>query len=67
MLARALRAAADVGAAPTGELVRLRDDLACEFSPGALAGKPADAGRLRELFSTLGFSGNARGAGNTGP
>ena len=39
------------------ELVRLRDDLACEFSPDALAGKPADAGRLRELYQRWGFHG----------
>jgi DNA polymerase-1 len=39
------------------ELVRLRDDLPCEFSPGALVGKPADAGRLRELYQRWGFKG----------
>jgi len=39
------------------ELVRLRDDLACEFSPGELAEKPADAGRLRELYQRWGFKG----------
>jgi hypothetical protein len=39
------------------ELVRLRDDLPCEFSADALAGKPADAGRLRELYQRWGFKG----------
>ena len=39
------------------ELVRLRDDLPCEFSPGEMAGKPADAGRLRELYQRWGFKG----------
>ena len=37
------------------ELVRLRDDLPCAFSPDELAGKPADAGRLRELYQHWGF------------
>jgi DNA polymerase I len=39
------------------ELVRLHDDLECEFSPEMLAGKPADVNRLRELFSRWGFKG----------
>jgi DNA polymerase I len=39
------------------ELVRLRDDLLCEFLPEYLAGKPADAGRLRELYGQWGFKG----------
>jgi DNA polymerase-1 len=52
----ALRAAADV-VWRNRELVRLRDDLACEFSPDALAGKPADAGRLRGLYQRWGFNG----------
>jgi DNA polymerase-1 len=39
------------------ELVRLRDDLECEFLPGDLIGKPADAGRLRELYGRWGFKG----------
>ena len=39
------------------ELVRLRDDLPCEFSPDELAEKPADAGRLRELYQRWGFKG----------
>jgi DNA polymerase-1 len=38
-------------------LVRLQDDLPCDFSPAELAGKPADAGRLRELFARWGFNG----------
>ena len=52
----ALRAAADA-VRRNGELVRLRDDLPCEFSPEALAGKPTDAGRLRELYQRWGFKG----------
>jgi len=39
------------------ELVRLQDDLPCDFSPPELAEKPADAGRLRELFAGWGFKG----------
>jgi DNA polymerase I len=38
-------------------LVRLHDDLQCEFSPENLAEKPADTNRLRELFSRWGFKG----------
>ena len=52
----ALRAAADT-VRRNRELVRLQDDLPCEFSPEALAGKPADAGRLRELYQRWGFKG----------
>jgi DNA polymerase I len=37
------------------DLVRLREDLSCEFSPDELAEKPADAGRLRELYRRWGF------------
>jgi DNA polymerase I len=36
-------------------LVRLKDDLACEFSVEAMAEKPVDAGRLAELFRRWGF------------
>jgi DNA polymerase-1 len=39
------------------KLVRLQDDLPCEFSPEELAEKPADAGRLAELFRQWGFNG----------
>jgi DNA polymerase I len=39
------------------ELVRLHDDLPCEFSPAELAEKPADAGRLRGLYRRWGFKG----------
>jgi DNA polymerase-1 len=52
----ALRGAADA-VARNRELVRLRDDLSCDFSPAELAAKPADAGRLRELFVRWGFKG----------
>jgi DNA polymerase-1 len=36
-------------------LIRLRDDLPCEFSPDELVEKPADAARLRELYRRWGF------------
>ena len=39
------------------EMVRLRDDLPCEFLPGDLVAKPADAGRLGELYRQWGFKG----------
>lgn len=53
-LRAALRAAA--GAVRRNrELVRLRDDLPCEFSPPALAEKPADHRRLGELYRRWGF------------
>ncbi len=39
------------------KLVRLQDDLPCEFAPAELAGKPADVGRLRELYGRWGFKG----------
>ena len=38
-------------------LVRLYDNVECEFSPGELAVRPADEGRLRELFGRWGFKG----------
>ena len=41
-------------------LVRLRDDLQCDFSPAELASSDcgtADTGRLRELFARWGFKG----------
>ena len=55
-LRAALRAAAGV-VGRNQELVRLRDDLPCAFSPDELAGKPANAGRLRELYQRWGFKG----------
>jgi len=55
-LRAALRGAADA-VRRNRELVRLRDDLPCEFSPDALAQKPAEAGRLRELYQRWGFKG----------
>jgi len=39
------------------DLVRLRDDLPCDFSPDELAEKPAEAGQLRELYRRWGFKG----------
>ena len=50
----ALRGSADA-VRRNRELVRLRDDLPCDFSPAELAERPADAGRLRELFARWGF------------
>ncbi len=37
------------------KLVRLQDDLACDFSPAVLADQPVNAGRLVELFGEWGF------------
>ncbi len=37
------------------ELVRLKDDLPCDYSADQLAVRPPDAGSLRELFSRWGF------------
>ncbi len=39
------------------KLVKLQDDLPCDFSPESLAGKPVDAGRLAGLFRQWGFNG----------
>jgi DNA polymerase-1 len=39
------------------ELVRLQDHLPCEFLPENLTVKPADAGRLGELYRQWGFKG----------
>jgi DNA polymerase-1 len=55
-LRAALRDSADV-VRRNRELVRLRDDLPCEFSPAELAEKPADAGQLRGLYRRWGFKG----------
>jgi DNA polymerase-1 len=52
----ALRGSADA-VRRNRELVRLRDDLPCDFSPAELAESQADAGRLRELFARWGFKG----------
>jgi DNA polymerase-1 len=55
-----LRAALRVSAAAVQrnlKLVRLQDDLPCDFSPAELTGKPAEAGRLAELFRQWGFNG----------
>jgi len=38
-------------------LVRLRDDLPCDFLPADLAPQPADGTRLRDLFGRWGFKG----------
>jgi DNA polymerase I len=39
------------------KLVRLCEDLPCDFLPESLAERPADAGRLIELFRHWGFKG----------
>ena len=52
----ALRESADAVRRNHG-LVRLRDDLPCDFSPAELAEKPVDAGQLRGLFTRWGFKG----------
>ncbi len=52
----ALRGAAEV-VRRNRELVRLQDDLPCDFSPAGLAEQPADAGQLRGLFARWGFTG----------
>jgi len=39
------------------KLVRLADDLPCDFSPENLVARPADAGRLAGLFRQWGFKG----------
>ena len=38
-------------------LVRLQADLPCDFSPDSMVEKPADTGRLGELFRRWGFKG----------
>ena len=55
-LRAALRASADAVRRNCG-LVRLQDDLPCEFLPDELAEKPADTNRLRELYQLWGFKG----------
>ena len=55
-LRTALRESAD-NVRRNHELVRLRDDLPCAFSPDSLAGKPADVNRLRALYQRWGFKG----------
>jgi DNA polymerase-1 len=39
------------------EMVRLRDDLSCDFAPENWVEKPADAGRLGGLYRQWGFKG----------
>jgi DNA polymerase-1 len=53
-LRASLRASADA-VRRNREMVRLRDDLPCEFSPEGLAGRPADNERLRGLYQRWGF------------
>ena len=55
-LRAALRGAAGAVRRNRG-LVRLRSDLACDFSPPELTVKPADMGKLRELYERWGFKG----------
>jgi len=57
------------------ELVRLREDLPCEFALDEMAAQPADAGRLAALFRQWGFrsllaeleAGKVSGAKGQGP
>lgn len=39
------------------EMVRLRDNLQCDFAPEKLAVRPMDVAKLRELYSRWGFKG----------
>ena len=55
-LRAALRGAAEA-VRRNQKLTRLQGDLPCDFSPAELPVKPADAGRLRELFARWGFKG----------
>jgi DNA polymerase-1 len=64
-LRAAVRDAADV-VRRNRELVRLRDDLPCEFSPAALAGQAPDVVRLRELYQRWGFKGMVAALGEAG-
>jgi len=37
------------------QLIRLKDDLPCDFNPDQLRARPVDSSRLRELFMRWGF------------
>jgi DNA polymerase I len=52
---RAALRAAEAEVRRNQALVRLRDDLDCEFVPEQLAAKPVDVGKLAELFRGWGF------------
>ncbi|MCU0782829.1 MAG: hypothetical protein MUF81_02035 [Verrucomicrobia bacterium] len=52
---RAALAASAAAVRRNVELVRLKDEMPCDFSVDALAVKPADTGRLAELFGRWGF------------
>ena len=49
------------------EMVRLRDDLPCEFSPADYLVRPAQAGRLRDLYGQWGFKGLLAGLEERSP
>ena len=55
-LRASLRASTDAVKRNLG-LVKLQDDLPCDFSPEEMVEKPVDAGRLRELYRRWGFKG----------
>jgi DNA polymerase-1 len=55
-LRAALRVSADAVRRNLG-LVRLQDDLPCEFSPENLLPRPADKMQLREMYGRWGFKG----------
>jgi len=49
-------------------LVKLRDDLECDFAPDEMAvGKPADVAQLRELYQRWGFKGMLAALGEPSP
>ena len=56
---RASLASAEAAVRRNQELIRLRDDLPCEFVLEKFAARPADAGRLLALFQRWGFKGLA--------
>ncbi len=52
---RAALHAAEADVRRNQKLVRLQDDLECEFSPESMAERPVDTGRLAALFGEWGF------------
>jgi DNA polymerase-1 len=56
---RASLASAEAAVRRNQELIRLRDDLPCEFVLEKFAARPADHERLLELFQRWGFKGLA--------
>jgi DNA polymerase-1 len=52
---RASLRAAESAVRRNRELIRLKDDLPCDFDPGVLAARGPDEARLRDLFARWGF------------